>query len=146
MTSPKKLPIGIQSFPKLIEGGHVYVDKTEDIYRLITGAPARFLSRPRRFGKSLLVSTLKAIFDGRRELFEGLWIAGSDYDWQVFPIIYLDLSRASFETPAQFQSELIRQLTASANWYGLEPGPFQRAAPMLDDLYSGPRISDQWLS
>ena len=134
MTSLKKLPIGIRSFPKLIEGDHVYVDKTEDIHRLITGGVAYFLSRPRRFGKSLLVSTLKAIFKGRRALFEGLWIGESDYDWPIHPVIHLDLSRASFETPAQFQPELIRQLTASANQYGLEPGSFQRAAPMLDDL------------
>nr|VFJ77663.1 MAG: Predicted AAA-ATPase [Candidatus Kentron sp. FW] len=71
-----KLPIGIHSFPKLIGGGYAYVDKTEAIHRLITDGVAWFLSRPRRSGKSLLVSTLKAIFEGQRALFEGRGLLG----------------------------------------------------------------------
>ncbi|MCG8477320.1 MAG: AAA family ATPase, partial [Cytophagales bacterium] len=70
----KKLPIGIQEFRKLREGGFVYVDKTESLYPLVKGSGYYFLSRPRRFGKSLLVNTLKEIFLGSEELFEGLWI------------------------------------------------------------------------
>jgi Predicted AAA-ATPase len=70
----KKLPIGIQTFEIMINGGYVYVDKTEHIYRIITEARYYFLSRPRRFGKSLLVSTLKEIFSGNKQLFEGLWV------------------------------------------------------------------------
>ena len=69
----KPLPIGIQSFSELRKGGYLYVDKTEDIHRMITSGKPYFLSRPRRFGKSLLVSTLEEIFKGNKELFEGLY-------------------------------------------------------------------------
>jgi hypothetical protein len=67
---PKTLPIGIQSFQKIIDGGYLYVDKTRDIHRLVTEGVVYFLSRPRRFGKSLLLSTLEAVFLGRKELFK----------------------------------------------------------------------------
>jgi len=69
-----KYPIGIQDFRKLREGGFVYVDKTPQIYQLLQGSKYFFLSRPRRFGKSLLLSTLKEIYTGSKTLFEGLWI------------------------------------------------------------------------
>lgn len=68
------LPIGIQDFPQLRERGHIYVDKTQQIFDVMKVGAFIFLSRPRRFGKSLLTTTLKAIFEGRRELFQGLWI------------------------------------------------------------------------
>lgn len=71
----QKLPIGIQSFEKIREGNFVYVDKTEFVNRLISSGNYYFLSRPRRFGKSLLLSTFKAYFEGKRELFEGLYIS-----------------------------------------------------------------------
>ena len=138
MQTPKKLPIGIQGFETLRQGGYVYVDKTRSIHRLITDNVALFLSRPRRFGKSLLVSTLAAIFQGRRTLFDGLWIADSDYDWPVHPVIHLDMSRVNSGTLGQFQSALVRQLTQVASQHGLEPGRFgnvpDRATPMLGDL------------
>ena len=70
----KKLPIGIQTFEKLINDDCLYIDKTKLIYQLIQSGSVYFLSRPRRFGKSLLLSTLEAIFKGKRELFKGLWI------------------------------------------------------------------------
>jgi Predicted AAA-ATPase/PD-(D/E)XK nuclease superfamily len=88
----KELPIGIQDFPKLIQGNYTYVDKTEYYHRLITKGVYYFLSRPRRFGKSLLVSTLKEIFQGNRNLFEGLWIYDK-MDWEPRPVILLDFSR-----------------------------------------------------
>nr|VFK35406.1 MAG: PD-(D/E)XK nuclease superfamily protein [Candidatus Kentron sp. MB]VFK77034.1 MAG: PD-(D/E)XK nuclease superfamily protein [Candidatus Kentron sp. MB] len=134
MSKPRRLPIGIQDFARLRTSGCVYVDKTELICQLITEGVAWFLSRPRRFGKSLLVSTLAAIFQGRRELFEGLWIEGSDYDWTVYPVLHVDMSRVTFETPEQFQSDLVRQLGRLARNHELELGPFDRAAPMLDEL------------
>ena len=140
MNNLPKLPIGIQDFEKLRQNGCVYVDKTETIHRLITEGVAWFLSRPRRFGKSLLISTLAAIFRGRRDLFEGLWIGDSGYDWPTHPVIQLDMSRITFETPEQFQSELVRQLDESATQHGLESiassHGFQRGAPMLDYLIS----------
>ncbi|MFA5879555.1 MAG: ATP-binding protein [Candidatus Margulisiibacteriota bacterium] len=88
----KKLPIGIQTFSDLIEGEFLYIDKTKYIYDLIQPGKVRyFLSRPRRFGKSLLVSTFDAIFSGKKELFKGLWIYDNpEYDWQKYPIIKLD--------------------------------------------------------
>jgi len=82
----KKLPIGKQTFVKLIEEDCVYVDKTELIYQLISEGSYYFLSRPRRFGKSLLVDTLKQIFLGNKELFKGLWIE-NQIDWQPYPVI-----------------------------------------------------------
>ena len=76
-----KYPIGIQSFEKIREGGYVYVDKTALMHDLVTGGTIYFLSRPRRFGKSLLVSTLKAYFQGRKELFKGLTIERLEKEW-----------------------------------------------------------------
>ncbi|MDK2792638.1 MAG: hypothetical protein PWQ25_1501, partial [Deferribacteres bacterium] len=83
----KKLPIGIQTFDKIIEGDYIYVDKTEYAYNLINDYTYIFLSRPRRFGKSLFLDTLKSIFEGRKELFEGLYIYDK-WDWsKKHPVI-----------------------------------------------------------
>lgn len=76
----RKYPIGLQSFRKIREGGYVYVDKTEIIHRLVETGKYYFLSRPRRFGKSLLVDTIEELFKGSRELFTGLWIE-NHWDW-----------------------------------------------------------------
>nr|VFK27420.1 MAG: PD-(D/E)XK nuclease superfamily protein [Candidatus Kentron sp. MB]VFK30631.1 MAG: PD-(D/E)XK nuclease superfamily protein [Candidatus Kentron sp. MB]VFK74300.1 MAG: PD-(D/E)XK nuclease superfamily protein [Candidatus Kentron sp. MB] len=136
MTTLKKLPIGIQDFETLRDGGYLYIDKTESIHRMITSGVAFFLSRPRRFGKSLLVSTLAAIFEGRRDLFEGLWIASPDaeYDWPVHPVLHLDMSRADFRTLEELEPELIRQLDRCAIKHGLEPIRLNRAGSVLDEL------------
>ena len=85
-------PIGIQSFPNIREGGYIYVDKTSYIHRLVTTGKYYFLSRPRRFGKSLLMSTIEEFFKGQRDLFEGLAISDYDYDWAEYPVLHLDLS------------------------------------------------------
>jgi len=89
-------PIGIQSFSKLREEGYVYVDKTEYIWRLVSMSQYVFLSRPRRFGKSLLLSTIEAFFEGRRDLFEGLAIEGSDHDWGEYPVLRIDFTGSNF--------------------------------------------------
>jgi len=141
METLKKLPLGIQDFDKLIQGDYLYVDKTEAIYRMVTGSVAQFLSRPRRFGKSLLVSTLEAVFQGRRELFEGLWIDGADYDWPAHPVIHLDLSRIDPRSVEELEHGLIWLLTESARQHELEPGRFHRAAAMFDDLIV--RLADE---
>ncbi|MCC8070493.1 MAG: ATP-binding protein [Bacteroidales bacterium] len=93
MVAPRRrYPIGIQTFSEIREGGYVYVDKTADIYNLVTyGSKYTFLSRPRRFGKSLLCSTLKAYFEGHRKFFEGLAIEHLENDWEKHPVIYLSL-------------------------------------------------------
>lgn len=113
----KRLPIGIQSFEKLINNNALYIDKTRHIYELITTGDTYFLSRPRRFGKSLLISTLAAIFQGKRSLFDGLSIAQSDWQWQTFPIIRIDFSNFSLDTPEQLTVGLQQTLHDIAAHY-----------------------------
>lgn len=91
-----KYPIGIQTFEQIIEGGLDYVDKTAFVYKLANYAKNQFLSRPRRFGKSLLVSTLQAYFEGRKELFKGLAIEKLEQNWEAYPVIHIDLSRGKY--------------------------------------------------
>ena len=91
-----KYPIGIQSFDKIIEDGYVYVDKTGLVYRLVKGGTIYFLSRPRRFGKSLLVSTLKCYFQGRKELFKGLAIDRLETEWAEYPVFHIDFNGTNF--------------------------------------------------
>ena len=89
----KKLPLGLQDFRSLIEDGYKYVDKTPYLYRMVTSGKFFFLSRPRRFGKSLTVSTLQELFRGSRDLFEGLWIADK-WDWdKKHPVIQFIIPR-----------------------------------------------------
>ena len=92
-----KYPIGIQNFRDLRRNGYIYVDKTEYVWRLATTGKYYFLSRPRRFGKSLLVSTLEAYFRGWRELFDGLAISGLETSWDSYPIFHLDLSGENYK-------------------------------------------------
>lgn len=82
-TGMRNLPIGIQSFESLRESGYLYVDKTDLVYKLVTTGKPYFFSRPRRFGKSLLVSTLEAYFQGRKDLFHGLAIEGMEKEWNI---------------------------------------------------------------
>ncbi len=115
---PKPLPIGIQTFRKIIESGRLYVDKTRHLYPLLKqGGGVYFLSRPRRFGKSTLLSTFEEIFLGHRELFQGLWIDHADYDWKSFPIIRLDLNDYNPERP--LSDFLLRLLHKQASSSGL---------------------------
>ncbi len=94
----QKLPVGIQSFQELRQGGYLYVDKTKHIYKLASGGKYYFLSRPRRFGKSLLVSTFKELFEGSRELFKGLWIE-EHWDWEkTNPVIHLRFSSLGYKS------------------------------------------------
>lgn len=100
-------PIGQQSFQSLREGGAYYVDKTGFIERIIrSGSKYYFLGRPRRFGKSLFLSTLKCFFEGKRELFKGLRIDSTDWDWKPWPVIHLDLNTRRYEEPGQLDSML----------------------------------------
>ena len=97
MTDERKLPVGIQSFEKLRKEGFLYVDKTEYIWNLISTGKSYFLIRPRRFGKSLLTSTIAAYFEGRKELFEDLAIEKHENEkgkdaWQTYPVIYFSLA------------------------------------------------------
>ena len=91
-TSLREMPVGIQDFEKLRTEECVYVDKTQYVYTLTRKSRPYFLGRPRRFGKSLFISTLKAYFLGKRELFEGLAIAELEKDWIKYPVIYTDFN------------------------------------------------------
>ena len=114
----EKLPIGIQDFGELRRGGYVYVDKTELIHRMVTMGKPYFLSRPRRFGKSLLVSTLKALFEGKRELFEGLWIADR-WDWQqTNPVLHFSFEAMSYHQ-AGLETALMEHLRLQADQSGV---------------------------
>ena len=100
----KRLPIGIQTFSDIIQNDYLYVDKTEKIFDLVKNPKGvYFLSRPRRFGKSLLISTLNEIFEGNKELFKDLWIYKADYAWEKRPIVRIDFSKSK----AQNSDELI---------------------------------------
>ena len=99
-------PIGVQSFSEIREEGLLYVDKTDLVYRLVKGTKYNFLSRPRRFGKSLLVSTLEAYFQGRRELFAGLAMEGLERDWTQHPVLHVDFSRNNFAIPGVLEKTL----------------------------------------
>ena len=92
-----KYPIGIQDFKSIIKDGYVYIDKTALIYQLVKGGKIYFLSRPRRFGKSLLVSTLEYYFKGEKELFKGLAIDGLEQDWESYPVFHIDFNSTNFE-------------------------------------------------
>ena len=110
----KKLPIGIQSFEDIITEDYIYVDKTEYIYKLITEGKVYFLSRPRRFGKSLTVSTLENIFKGKKELFKGLYIYDK-IDWKEYPVIRIDLSVLYYKTPQDLEKKLLKSVKAIGN-------------------------------
>ena len=88
----KLYPVGIQNFEKIRKDGYCYIDKTAKIYELVKTGSYYFLSRPRRFGKSLLISTLEAYFQGKKELFEGLDIHELEKEWKQYPVIHLDLN------------------------------------------------------
>ena len=106
----KPINTSLYDFPTLVEGGFVYVDKTAQLYELAKPGADRlyYLPRPRRFGKSLMISTLKALFQGRRDLFKGLKIEQTDWDWEneVYPVIHLDMSKVSSATVADFSAKL----------------------------------------
>ena len=94
-----KYPIGIQTFEQIIDNGFVYVDKTDMVYALATEGKTYFLSRPRRFGKSLLLSTLRAYFEGKKELFKGLKIDKLEKDWHVHRVFHFDFNGMNFDVP-----------------------------------------------
>jgi len=103
----KRLPLGLQTFREIVKGDYLYVDKTQYVYNLLHGAKYYFLSRPRRFGKSLLLDTIAETFGGDRELFSGLWIYGSDHDFAKHPVIRLDMSNIANETPEVLKESLM---------------------------------------
>ena len=116
-----KYPIGIQDFQSLRQDGYLYIDKTEMIFQLVKTGRYYFLSRPRRFGKSLLVSTLKAYFEGKRELFRGLAMERLEHDWVAYPVLHLDLNIDKYDTPESVDRMLNDSLAEWERRYGSRP-------------------------
>ena len=116
----QKLPIGIQSFASLRRDGFAYVDKTKLVYDLVHNGKYIFLSRPRRFGKSLLLSTLKAYFEGKKELFEGLAIAEMEQAWEPCPVLYLDLNVGLYNSVEGLLEALNSNLIDWEEKYGIK--------------------------
>ena len=126
-----KYPIGNSDFTKIRTQGKLYVDKTDLVYQITSDYDYCFLSRPRRFGKSLLVSTLEAYFQGQKELFAGLAMEGLERDWVKYPVLHLDLSRENFTAPGVLEKTLN---TILGNWeriYGREAGDDTFAARFI---------------
>ena len=118
--SSKIYPIGIQNFEKIRQDGYFYIDKTALMYQMVKTGSYYFLSRPRRFGKSLLISTLEAYFQGKKELFTGLAVEKLEKDWVKYPILHLDLNIEKYDTPDSLDI-LDKSLTAWEKLYGAEP-------------------------
>ena len=130
MATKRKYPVGVQSFEKLRKEGYLYIDKTPLIYKIITEGCPYFLSRPRRFGKSLLISTLAAVFEGRRELFEAftteqgieqpqLFIATTDWKWEKYPVLRFDFSAGDLTTIEQLDALIDFTLDSYEKKYGI---------------------------
>ena len=112
-------PIGIQTFEKIVKDGFVYVDKTDLIYSLVTQGQIYFLSRPRRFGKSLLLSTLRAYFEGKKNLFKGLKIDALEKDWHVHRVFHFDFNGVNFTVPGALNRVLNSLLSEWEQEYGI---------------------------
>lgn len=114
-----KYPIGIQSFERIIEDGYVYVDKTHLIYDLTHSGSIYFLSRPRRFGKSLLVSTLENYYLGRKELFKGLAMEKLEKEWNVHPVFHVDFNGGNFTNAGELEKKINFIISVWEKQYGL---------------------------
>ena len=136
-TNDRKLPVGIQSFEEIRKGGYLYVDKTDIIWQLANrGKKYNYLSRPRRFGKSVLVDTLEAYFMGKKELFEGLKIMQMETEWVKRPVIRLDMSRAGAE-PETLRSYLDITFDKLEEEYGITPKSTAKLADRFNAIIVG---------
>jgi hypothetical protein len=134
----RKYPVGIQTFSEMIREGYVYVDKTDLVWELTHYAKYIFLSRPRRFGKSLLTSTLESYFSGEQELFQGLNIMQLEHEWKKYPVLHFDLSGAKHLPVQGVKDELDQLLKPYEKEYGSDPGessPGMRMAGLVNRAY-----------
>ena len=115
-----KYPIGIQNFGEIRRDGYAYVDKTALMYKMASEGKYYFLSRPRRFGKSLLLSTFYAYFNGEKELFEGLAVSKTEHEWKQYPILHIDLNSREYKDESSLEAELNRHLETWEKKYGDE--------------------------
>jgi len=129
-----KYPIGVQDFEKLRTESYLYIDKTEMIFRLVNDGCYYFLSRPRRFGKSLLLSTIQAYFEGKKDLFEGLAIAGLEKEWAAYPVLRMDLGGATYKTKTDLDTRLAQVFAEWEELYGITtvyPTPAARFSEII---------------
>jgi len=143
MTALCPLPVGIQDFAQLRERGFLYVDKTELVHHLVTGSTAVFLSRPRRFGKSLLVSVFQNLYEGRRELFQGLWIE-DNWNWEKkHPVVRISFGTGKFQDRGELVRQQLAEVDREARRFGIELQGVtaqRRLADLLEKLSGlGPR-------
>ena len=134
----RRYPIGIQTFSRVIREGYIYVDKTDLVWQLAHYATFVFMSRPRRFGKSLLTSTLESYFQGEKDLFEGLKIMALEKEWEQYPVFHFDLSGARHMPPASVRKELELILSPYEKIYGGNPNedtPGMRLSGLIDRAY-----------
>lgn len=120
-------PVGIQNFEDLRSRGYIYVDKTSLLYTMVQTGKYYFLSRPRRFGKSLMISTLEAYFLGKRELFKGLAMESLEKDWTVHPVLHMDLNTEKYDTEASLENKLELTLKQWEAEYGHNPDEYSVA-------------------
>lgn len=118
MNSKRKYPIGIDSFEEIITGNYIYVDKTDMIYELVKTGKVYFIRRPAKFGKSVLISTLKAYFEGKKELFKGLAIDKLETEWAQYTVLHLQMGKANCQSTANFDKMLDDQLRKWEELYG----------------------------
>ena len=116
-----KYPIGIQDFEKIRNDGYVYLDKTDLIYDLVHNGHIYFLSRPRRFGKSLLISTLECYFQGKKELFKGLAIDSLEKEWKQYPVFHIDFNGKDFTQAGELEKTLLTFVEKQELIYGRDP-------------------------
>ena len=136
--SELRYPIGMQTFSQIIEEGYVYVDKTAYIKQLLNQSKFIFLSRPRRFGKSLMLSTLEAYFEGRRELFKGLAADSMDLDWTPRPVLHFDFNAENYSLDDGLEHRLDTLLIGLENKYGQDSRfttPSQRFGHLIEAAY-----------
>ncbi|MBR4897319.1 MAG: ATP-binding protein [Prevotella sp.] len=134
MSELRRLPTGIQTFSEVREEGYLYVDKTETVYRLANDNKYVFMSRPRRFGKSLLCSTLKSYFEGRRDLFEGLAIEKLEKDWRKHPVLLISLAPIKGGTLEDFNERMGLQLSRLEEQFGLSDNSGMMPGARLEKL------------
>ncbi len=131
----KNLPINISTFSRLINENYLYVDKTEQIYNIFDeGRCYHFLSRPRRFGKSLIITMLKELFSGNKELFKDLYIEKTDWPWLEHPVIHLDFGTLDYDTPQALTSSLMGELSKIGRQYNIDLTEYQTIKAKLKYL------------
>ena len=129
-----KYPIGIQTFEDIRTEGYAYVDKTALAYKLVSEGKYYFLSRPRRFGKSLLLSTLKAYFQGKKELFDGLAMAGLEKEWKNYPVLHFDFNTGKYTDSAALEEKIVHHLEKWEPLYGVKPKESQSLSTRFENV------------